>query len=88
MNINKISVFGSTGFIGSRFCEMYKNNIITIPRNEYITKSNEILYFISTIDNYNIHTNLHTHIDPTSTDNVSIQIPAQLRQCSNKSLNF
>jgi nucleoside-diphosphate-sugar epimerase len=63
MNNKKISVFGATGFIGSRFCDMYKDNIIKIPRNEFTAKSNEILYFISTVDNYNIHNDLHIDIN-------------------------
>ena len=61
-----ISVFGGTGFIGSRFCELY-NNIIKISRDEYTPTSNEILYFISTVDNYNIHSNLHTDINTNLT---------------------
>lgn len=60
---NKINIFGGNGFIGSRFCELYPNSIIKNERNDYIPKSNNILYFISTIDNYNIHTNLHVDID-------------------------
>jgi len=64
---NSISVFGGTGFIGSRFCDLYKNDIVKIPRNEYAPKSNEILYFISTIDNYNIHNDLHIDVDTNLT---------------------
>ena len=30
--MNKIDVFGSTGFIGSRFCEMYNDEVIRISR--------------------------------------------------------
>lgn len=60
---NQISVFGSTGFIGGRFCEMYTDNVIKIERNDYIPQSNNVLYFISTVDNYNIHSNLQIDID-------------------------
>jgi len=49
----KISVFGATGFIGSRFCEMYPRIAIPIPRDQNYPASNEILYFISTTHNYN-----------------------------------
>jgi nucleoside-diphosphate-sugar epimerase len=59
----KISIFGSSGFIGNRFCEIYENETICVDRNEYSPKSNNILYLISTIDNYNIHQNLHIDID-------------------------
>lgn len=59
---NKLSVFGGTGFIGSRFCEMH-DNVHIIDRNDYQPKSKDILYFISTVDNYNVHNNLHVDID-------------------------
>lgn len=60
---DKISVFGGTGFIGSKFIEKYQDQSIKIDRSDYVPKSNNILYFISTVDNYNIHTNLHIDID-------------------------
>jgi NAD dependent epimerase/dehydratase family enzyme len=52
---NKFSIFGGTGFIGSKFCELYSDQIIKIDRNDYKPQSNNILYFISTVDNYNVH---------------------------------
>jgi nucleoside-diphosphate-sugar epimerase len=61
--MNKISVFGHTGFIGSNFCKMYNDKVIKINKNDYIPKSNNILYLISTVDNYNIYQNLHIDID-------------------------
>jgi len=64
---NKISVFGGNGFIGSKFCELYPENTIKIQRDDHTQKSNDILYLISTIDNYNVHTNLHVDIDTNLT---------------------
>ena len=61
--MNKISIFGGSGFIGSKFCELYKDQIIKIDKNDYIPKTNNILYLISTVDNYNVHNNLHIDID-------------------------
>jgi dTDP-D-glucose 4,6-dehydratase len=61
--MDKISIFGGSGFIGSKFCELYKNEIIKINKNDYNPKTNNILYLISTVDNYNIHNNLHVDID-------------------------
>jgi len=54
----KISVFGSTGFIGSNFCRMfgYGNEIYNAPR--YSRRSqpdSETLWLISTTHNYNVH---------------------------------
>ena len=46
---DKISVFGSTGFIGSRFSAMYEKDIVEITRDVYTTETNNILYFINTV---------------------------------------
>ena len=53
----RTSVFGATGFIGSRFCELYPDSVEIISRNRYLAKTNDILYLISTTDNYNVFTN-------------------------------
>jgi len=60
---DKISVYGGTGFIGSRFCELYRDTVIKINRDDNDSKSNNILYFISTVDNYNIHSDLKKDIN-------------------------
>lgn len=60
---NKLSIFGGTGFIGGRLCEMYSDRTIKINREDRKPQTDELLYFISTIDNYNIHSNLHIDID-------------------------
>ena len=60
---NKLSVFGSTGFIGGRFTELYPEIVVPIDRDDYTPKTNDILYFISTVDNYNMHDSLHIDID-------------------------
>lgn len=52
-----ISVFGNSGFIGSRFCQMYRDEVTKIPREIRTPKSNNILNFISTTDNYNVFEN-------------------------------
>jgi nucleoside-diphosphate-sugar epimerase len=61
--MNDISVFGSSGFIGSRFCKLYPKDVVCIGKNDHVPKTNNILYLISTVDNYNIHNNLHIDID-------------------------
>lgn len=55
-----INVFGK-GFVGGEFCDRYYS--IVNDRNDYYPKSPKILYFISTVDNYNIHTNPHLDIN-------------------------
>jgi hypothetical protein len=44
--MNKISVYGATGFIGSTFCGLYPNDVIEIPRDEREPDSWNILYLI------------------------------------------
>jgi nucleoside-diphosphate-sugar epimerase len=60
---DKISVYGGTGFIGGRFCELYDDITLKIDREDNNSKSNDILYFISTVDNYNIHNDLKKDIN-------------------------
>ena len=65
--MDKISVFGGRGFIGSKFCELYPNDTVINSRNDYISKTNQILYLISTVDNYNALNDLHVDIDTNLT---------------------
>lgn len=60
--MNNISVFGGNGFIGSRFCQLHTNTT-KLDRTDYFPTTNEILYFISTVDNYNIHQDLYVDIN-------------------------
>jgi len=48
-----LNVFGGTGFVGSNFVKY--NTCILNSRDDYIPKTENILYFISTVDNYNVH---------------------------------
>lgn len=65
--MNNISVFGASGFIGGRFCEMHPDQVIKLGREDYVPKSKQVLYLISTIDNYNVHVDLHKDIDTNLT---------------------
>jgi len=67
MNRSETSLFGSSGFIGSRFCKLFPQETININRDDHKAKSNDILYLISTVDNYNVHKNLHVDIDTNLT---------------------
>jgi nucleoside-diphosphate-sugar epimerase len=49
-----ISIFGSTGFIGGRFCEMYPDEVYRVPRDSFAGKLQDQLYLISTTHNYNV----------------------------------
>jgi nucleoside-diphosphate-sugar epimerase len=50
-----VNVFGGNGFVGSEYCRTTKNSIIKNDRNNYEVRSGECVYFISTVDNYNVH---------------------------------
>lgn len=74
--MNKISVFGSTGFIGSRFCEMFPDNVIRIPRDNIFAPTAEVLWFISTTDNYHVFSNPQLDIET----NLSLTVEALDKQ--------
>lgn len=51
--MDKISVFGP-GFIGGRFCDMFPEETIRIPRDQKESETSNILYCISSTDNYGV----------------------------------
>jgi len=59
----EISVFGANGFIGSKFCEMYNDQIYIEPRESNVPKYDDVLYLISTTDNYNVFGDVHLDIN-------------------------
>ena len=56
LSVNKhtISVFGSTGFIGSHFLNFSKNPVVAMKRDDRQSLTSRILYFIGTNHNYNV----------------------------------
>lgn len=58
-----ISVYGASGFVGGRFCNLYPNFIVKQDREERKPKTNNILYLISTVDNYNVHTDITLDVE-------------------------
>ena len=63
MAIAEISVFGGTGFVGSRFCSISTRKCIKIARDKRTPATEEILYFISTTDNYHVFDNTKIDIE-------------------------
>jgi len=78
-----ISIFGGSGFIGGNYCKMFPNKVIKIKREERQPKSKDILYFISTIDNYNVFDNLTLDVET----NLKILCEV-LENCKNKEITF
>ncbi len=59
----KYSVFGGTGFIGGNFCNLYSQDVVLQDRESRIPLTKNILYFISTVDNYNIFSNITLDVE-------------------------
>ena len=54
--MEKISVFGGGGFVGGAFCRTYADDVEVVGRSTIISEHQNILDFVSTIDNYNVKT--------------------------------
>ena len=79
---SKISVYGSSGFVGGKFAEMY-NDVIKIPRDQRKPDSENILYFISTTHNY------HVHDDITLDVKTNLEVLCEvLNHCKSKNITF
>ena len=80
---SKISVYGSTGFIGSRFVELYEEESIKLPRYQRNPETPNILYFISTTHNY------HVHDDITLDVKTNLEVLCQvLKYCKSRDIVF
>lgn len=67
-----ISVFGGSGFVGSNFISMFKDECTKISRENNTPQTQNILYFISTVDNYNIYTDPYLDIDTNLTKLIKV----------------
>jgi nucleoside-diphosphate-sugar epimerase len=81
-----ISVYGSTGFIGSHYSDLYNDNVIRINRNTRDPQSKDILYFISTVTNYNVFDN--PHLDINTNLNVLVETLESCRKKYNSDFVF
>ena len=78
----EINVFGGYGFVGGRYCETTPN-VIKNEKYDYEVKSDNVLYFISTIHNYNVFTQPYLDIDTNLTTLIKT-----LETCRDKNLTF
>lgn len=79
---NTIQIFGGHGFIGSNYVKSFSNCIVN-EKYDYTVKSNNILYFISTISNYNMLKDPYVDINTNLTTLMKV-----LEQCQNKDVTF
>lgn len=84
--MTNINLFGGTGFIGKKFYNLYKNEVVLNERNNYIPQTNNILYLISTVDNYNIHKDLQIDIDTNL--KILMQVLEHVKYNKNAVFNF
>ena len=81
--MNKISVYGATGFIGGTFCNLFPEEVIKIPKHQRNPESKDILYLISTTTNHNMLTNLTIDVDT----NLRVLLET-LEHCKDNQLTF
>ena len=83
-----ISVYGSTGFVGSQYMRMYTDSAIPIARSEDIPQSKDILYFISTTHNYHIFDEPHKDIETNLNKLISVLEASRKAYSNDITFNF
>ena len=78
-----IDLFGGTGFVGSNFHNLYKHEVYVHPRNHNVPYYKNILYMISTTDNYNVLEDSYKDINTNL-----IKLMDILDNCKNKDIIF
>lgn len=79
---NDLQIFGGYGFVGSEFRKQNPNCIVN-DKTDYEVRSKNILYFISTISNYNMLTDPYVDIQTNL-----ITLMKVLEQCKDKDVTF
>jgi len=83
---SKISLFGSTGFIGNEFSLMY--DVYQIKRDNDTPKSQtDVLYMISTTHNYNVFDNPFLDINTNLTKLIKV-LSEFKKVCEGRTFNF
>lgn len=69
---DKISIFGSSGFIGSNFVKLFPTSVVQISKESNISSTDNVLYFISTTHNYHIFDNPYLDIETNLNKLISV----------------
>lgn len=83
--MESVNVFGGTGFVGSKFTEVFPDCVVN-DRNDYVPQTSNILYFISTVDNYNVFHDVQLDINTNLT--TLMNVLSVLRDKENAVFNF
>lgn len=82
--MRKIQVFGGHGFVGGNYVKKTPSCIVNSRDNYLIDSgSTDIVYFISTVSNYNVKTNPYIDIDTNLTTLIKV-----LEQCKDTNIVF
>jgi len=81
--MNNLSVFGGTGFIGGKFCQLYPDKVTLVSRDARNPPTKDVLYFISTTTNQSVFKDLHVDIDTNLTLLMDV-----LSNCRDKDITF
>lgn len=79
---NKISVFGGTGFIGSKWINLYKQDSYLENRDSINPQNKDIVYFRATNSNYNVFS------DPSMDVNTNLMLLTKLFKNIDPTYNF
>lgn len=85
--MNKLSTYGSTGFIGSKYCNLFTDTI-SVPREQNEPKTNNILYFISTTHNYHVFDNLMLDVETNLTKLLEVLKSCHVKYDKDFTFNF
>jgi len=77
----RLSVYGASGFVGTRFCRLSKHVCEIIPREQREPVSDEILYLISTTHNYHVFDDLQKDVDTNLKVFLEVLGKAKERRC-------
>lgn len=87
-NNEKWSVYGGYGFVLGEFCRKYPESTLRMGKHDVIPLTNQILYGISTTDNYNLFDNVTIDIETNLLHLVEVLDACHKKYGNNFEFNF